>query len=148
MSIELTLQATKALPRVMVLTLTATGKTLSARVLAPENRTTLCYCIGSISNDWSLRVRDRALWCRGIALDLSEEDVAKIRKTLGPHGLVIEADSLTAAPIGPESAKVGARTITPPGARGTSPLPVCTGRGALESEASVLAYALTNGECF
>lgn len=147
MSIELTLQASKALPRVLVLTLTATGKTLSLRLLASENRTTLCFCIGSISDDWSLRVKERALWCRGTALDLSQEEVERIRMAFAIHGLPIESDFPTAAPIGPESAKVGARTVSPHGTRGATPLPVCTGRGALESEASILAYALTHGEC-
>lgn len=134
MSIELILRATENLPRVLVFTLSGSGNTLSARMLAPQGRTTLCYFISSIK-EWTLRPADRAIWCRGAALDLSDDDVARIRKAFALHGMPIEADFPTAAPIGPESAKVASPAVNSSGGRGEAPLSGCTvrtDRGALE----------------
>jgi hypothetical protein len=133
MAIQLTLHATESLPRVLLFNLTATGKTLSASLLAPVSRTDLSYYIGSMDT-WELRPKDHMIWCRGAAIDLSDDDVARIRKAFEPHGLRIEADFPTAAPIGPESAKVAAPAVCtiPSGTRGEQPLSNCTDRGALE----------------
>lgn len=147
MSAGLTLDPTAEFPRLLVLALADSGLfvvDMYASWKTPLRR--LSFTFGNLT-DWHLDIESRELFFGRNSISLSDTEVAQIREVFEPVGLFVHSFP-TADTQSLKSAKVAARAALPPSERGTTPLPVCTGRGALDSEASILAYALTNGEVY
>ena len=97
------------------------------------------------SHEWRIETLStkHSLWLKTTAFELNPEEAAQV-------STLLRSCFPSAEPIGPAPAKeaTAAADLLPGGDRGTTPPPVCTGGGALDSYDHFVARFLTAGECY